>query len=247
MQISWETIEKAFRLFFPEFSNKVTWAVVIAGLGLTTTSIFQSIINAVLVTQFNIKILGSYDSLIGVLLISLGLTHNILLQREKTKIEVNYKSETNQKAIDHDIALFNKLNEMLDDETLMSFFDDVEVNHAYYSKNLEPLTDFMYEVEKVKISFVIENISKSFDSLVPLTRKLDDFLINNFYIYGPRNPDNYLLCLHPQWNCDRGGRFDDREGDIKYDKAMKELFSIIDDYKTKYSLFRKSVKIELCI
>ncbi|WP_354625293.1 hypothetical protein [Psychromonas sp. MME2] len=94
-------IEKAFRLFFPEFSNKVTWAVVIAGLGLTTTSIFQSIINAVLVTQFNIKILGSYDSLIGVLLISLGLTHNILLQREKTKIEVNYKSETNQKAIDH--------------------------------------------------------------------------------------------------------------------------------------------------
>ncbi|MBY5945993.1 hypothetical protein [Photobacterium rosenbergii] len=247
MEISWEKIEKVFRLFFPEFSNKVTWVVVIAGIGLTSTSIVQSIINAILEKQFNLQILGAYDSFVGVVLIAFGLTHNILLQREKTKIEVNGKTEINQKAIEHDKSLFEKLDAILDDEYLMNFFDGVEVNHAYFYSNVKPLVDFMYEIEKVKTSFVLESISAALDDLKPITRKLDTFLINNFDAYGPGKPDDHWLCLHPYWNCDRGGRWDDHEGSVKYDKAANEMFQVIDEYKHAYIRYRKSVKTELCI
>ncbi|HAS6168238.1 TPA: hypothetical protein RQK97_004399 [Vibrio vulnificus] len=247
LNINWEKIEKVFRLFFPEFSNKVTWAVVIAGIGLTSTSLVQSIINAFLETQFNIRILGPYDSLIGVVLIAFGLIHNILLQREKTKIEVNGKIEVNKQAIEHDKALFEHLDNILDDEYLMRFFEGVEVNHAYFYSKVKPLTDFMYEIEKVKTEFVLEPIASSLNQLKPVTRQLDEFFVCNFDAYGPGRGDDFWLCLHPQWNCDRAGSWDDFEGSKKYDVAMRELFQIIDNYKELYKVYRLNVKKELCI
>lgn len=247
LNINWDKFEKVFRLFFPEFSNKVTWVVVIAGIGLTSTSLVQSIINAILETQFNIRILGAYDSLVGIILIAFGLAHNILLQREKTKIEMNSKSEVNKEAIEHDKALFEHLNSILDDEYLMWFFDGIETNHAYYYSKVKALTDFMYEIEKVKTEFVLGSIAPAFNQLKPVARQLEDFLICNFDVYGPGRCDDSLLCLHPQWNCDRGGRWDDFEGSKKYDAAVKELFQIIDTYKESYKNYRLAVKKELCV
>ncbi|PSU99289.1 hypothetical protein [Photobacterium kishitanii] len=247
MNINWEKIEKVFRLFFPEFSNKVTWCVVVAGIGLTSTSFVQSIINAVLETQFNIKILGQYDSLVGIVLIAFGLIHNILLQREKTKIEVNGKSEVNKQAIEHDKTLFEHLNSILDDEYLMDFFEGVEVNHAYFYSKVKPLTDFMYEIEKVKTEFVLDSIASSLNQLKPVTRQLNEFFVCNFDPYGPGRGDDLWLCLHPHWNCDRAGSWSDFEGSKKYDAAMKGLFQLIDNYKESYKDYRLAVKKELCI
>ena len=247
MNINWGKIEKVFRLFFPEFSNKVTWAVVIAGIGLTSTSILQSILNALLEEKLNLKVLGDYDSLVGVVLISLGLIHNILLQREKTKIEVNGQTEVNTLAIEHDKALFERLDVILDDEYLMWFFDGIETSHAYFHSKCKPLTDFMYEIEKVKTEFVSESIGVALNELKPLTRRFDEFLICNFDMYGPGRQDDHWLCLHPQWNCDRGGSWDDYEGSKKYKAAKDELFQLIDGYREQYRVFRLAVKKELFV
>ncbi|WP_323924078.1 hypothetical protein [Aeromonas veronii] len=247
MNINWGNVEKIFRFFFPEFSNKVTWIVVIAGIGLTSTSLMQSIINAILETQLNIRILGEYDSFVGVILIAFGLIHNILLQREKTKIEVNGKNEVNKKAIEHDTTLFVHLNSMLNDEYLMDFFEGIEINHAYFYSKVKPLTDFMYEIEKIKTEFVLEPIASSLNELKPVTRQLDEFLICNFDAYGPGRIDDTWLCLHPHWNCDRGGHWDDYEGSKKYAAALEELFHIINNYKKLYKTYRLTVKKELYI
>ncbi|MCC0182615.1 hypothetical protein LEO76_13935 [Aeromonas hydrophila] len=247
MNINWDKIEKIFRFFFPEFSNKVTWAVVFAGIGLTSTSILQSCINYFLERKYNIQVLGAYDSLVGVVLIAFGLTHNILLQREKTKIEVNGKSEVDKSIIEHDKALFEHLNSILDDEYLMGFFEGIEVNHAYYHSKLKPLTDFMYEIEKVSTAFVLDSIECYLNQLKPVTRQFDEFLTCNFDAYGPGRNDDFLLCLHPQWNCDRAGSWDDFEGSKKYEAARKELFQIIDTYRDLYKNYRLAVKKELCI
>ncbi|WP_071919848.1 hypothetical protein [Vibrio cholerae] len=247
MSISWEKIEKAFRLFFPEFSNKVTWVVVIAGISLTSGSILQSIVNSVLEKQYNIRVLGEYDSLVGIILVFFALIHNILLQREKTKLALNAKNESNHKAIEHDMALFNKLDGILNDEYLMRFFHNVVATHAFYSSKLDPLVNFMYEIDKVKTQFISKSISTALEDLKPITIKLHDFIILEFCEYGRARGDDEKLCLQPYLNCDRGGRWDDHEGRAEYAKSVSKMSQLINDYSCSYKRYRKAVKLELFV
>jgi hypothetical protein len=247
LSINWGKVEKVFRIFFPEFSNKVTWLVVGGGLGLTSSSLIQAFVNYISEHQYNIQVFGTYDSLVGIILIILGLSYNILLQREKTKIELNKKEETNQKAIEHDLKLFEKLDGLLNDEYLFNLLENIETNHAYYFSYTKPLTDFMYEIEKVKTKFVLEPISNQQEKLKPITSEFDSFLINNFDVYGPGRADDHFMCLHPNWNCDRGGRFDDYEGARKYDESVREMFEVFDKYRIAYKGFRHSIKSNLFV
>jgi hypothetical protein len=131
-------------LFFPEFSNKVTWSVIISGLGLTTSSIFQNILNEVLKKEFDFQILGAYDSLVGMLLIVFGLTHNILLQREKTKIQVNGESEGKALAREHDLKLFQKITDGFEECFLTAYISSLNDDHSYRTSDKDRLRNFVY-------------------------------------------------------------------------------------------------------
>lgn len=247
MDINWEKVDKIFRLIFPEFSNKVTWVVVGGGLGLTSSSFVQALINYFLEQQYNFQIFSSYDSLVGITLVAIGLTHNILLQREKTKIELNNSNELNQRATEHDIKLFEKLDSLMSEEILFNFLESTETSHAYYYSETRPLTNFKYEIEKVKSKFVLEPVAIQFEKLIPIANEFDSFLVRNFDGYGPGRRDDHYMCLHPQWNCDRGGRYEDHEAAEKYEQATTEMFSVFNKYRVAYTDFREAIKEQLYI
>lgn len=244
---SWDKVEKVFRLFFPEFSNKVTWAVIVAGLALTSASIIEKIIQVAFKVTYDIDIFGGNDAIVGVGLVALGLIHNIILQREKTKIEISANLPVDNSArLEHDVQIFNRLNELMDEDNLEGTLNCLEVNHAYFYSKYSSIENFIYAIDKSDNAFADDSLNDAMGELRTSLQKLNSFLINNCQQMRHGTNDDYL-CLHPYWNCDRDGTFGNREDDIKYDKAMKEMFEVIDGTRAGYVSYRKSIKSKLAV
>lgn len=247
LKIPWDKVEKVFRLFFPEFSNKVTWAVVVAGLALTSASVLEKILEAIFKSTYDIEIFGGNDAIIGVILVFLGLTHNIVLQREKTKIEVASKTPIdNKEQREHDRKVFEYLNYIMDENTLEITLNCLEVNHAYFYTKYGPVEKFMFELNRSDNAFADDYLNTVATSLKTEAERLNSFIINNFQQLRHGTSDDFL-CLHPYWNCDREGTFGDREQDLKYDAAMNEMLEIVDNYRAAYASYRRAIKARLSV
>ena len=245
MKLDWDKLSSFVKLFIPEFSNKVTWAVIAAGLALTSTSLLEGVLFAFIKEKYNIEIFSSYDSVVGVLLVILALVHNILLQREKTKITISTKlAVDNTAAIEHDKEIFFKLDKMLPEEQLMGFIDYLETSHSYNYFSYNDLEKFKLEIEKTKNSFSLSSIDEKLNALKKAAQSFEEFLLNNFDHYGACND---TLYLKPYWNCDRGGQLGNHEHDIKYSEVQKALFERTEAYQKAYIDFRKSVTVNLAI
>lgn len=247
MKLSWDQAEKIFRLFFPEFSNKVTWAVVGSGLALTSASFVEAIVRVFIEESFKIEIFGSNDGLIGLSLVAFGLIHNIILQREKTKLEIAANvpvDNSDQRA--HDKKVFEYLNGVMDENDLNSIFDTLERDYAYLYSRYDVVERFMYEIDKSDNSYADHELCQAIETLKESAVSLNSFLINNFQQLAHGTNDDWM-CLHPYWNCDRGGKFGDIEQDKKYDAASDEMYKLVKEHRENYRTYRRLVKVKLAI
>jgi hypothetical protein len=247
LKFSWDQAEKIFRLFFPEFSNKVTWTVVGAGLALTSASFIEAIIKSFIEESFKIEIFGGNDGIIGLSLVAFGLIHNIVLQREKTKLEIAAKvPEDNSDQREHDKKVFEYLNGVMDENSLNNIFDTLERDHAYFYSRYDSVEKFMYEIDKSDNSYADQQLCQSIEKLKDSAIRFNSFLINNFQQLSHGTNDDWM-CLHPYWNCDRGGKFGDIEQDKKYDASSDEMYKLVKEHRENYRNYRRLVKVKLAI
>ncbi|MDA3140177.1 hypothetical protein [Vibrio metschnikovii] len=240
----WNKVEKIFRFFFPEFSNKVTWAVVIAGLGLTSTSLLQNLLNWLLSEQFDIKLFDEYDALIGLALVALGLTHNILLQREKTKIEINATNLVVQ-VREHDVNLFKKITTDFEEHYLTDYLSSICNDHSYLSSQKYRVMDFINYIDESEYEFLNDTINERFQKFGTSLQELMEWASEHFFDF----PSNVVLedqryCLYPELNHDRGGEFDTTG---KYRECAKTAFEMTQEVAKNYKSFRSEVKRQLYI
>lgn len=80
-----DLISKMISKIFPEFSNKITWAIVMSGLAIISSPLVEKILSAFLKKEFNLNITDSNDALIGLLIVTAGLTYNFFYFREKNR------------------------------------------------------------------------------------------------------------------------------------------------------------------
>lgn len=236
-------------MFYPEFSNKVTWAVIIAGLGLTSSSILQNILNEIFTKEFNIRIIGNYDSLVGLALITLGLIHNILLQREKTKIEVKgiFDNEIEKKALsrEHDVKLYQKITRDFEEFYLTEYISSLTSDHSYSRSDKVRLQDFVYYSQETEYDFLNAELNVKFTEFGQSLSKVMNWTALHFFHHPSHVAmENQTYCLYPELNPDRGGE-EDNFG--KYNKHALEIINLTDDLLEKYKLFRSCVKRELYI
>lgn len=165
-------IKKVFRVIFPEFSNKVTWLVVAAGLGLTSTSLIVSILNAIFEKQFHFSFVGSYDPLIGMALIAFGLFHNYFIQRNKLEntrssispAEVEILDELHRKMLKLE-GLFNK--NFLNRRLWNDIQEHLDLLKRYYFENKLSLTN---ELDKSTLELIMvgrDVLSAPIDEMIP--------------------------------------------------------------------------------
>ena len=72
-----EFIKKLLSYVFPEFSNKLTWSVLAAGIFLISTPLWKEIIIQTIYAEFDISITDGNDSFVGLVLVALAIFHNL--------------------------------------------------------------------------------------------------------------------------------------------------------------------------
>ena len=113
MELS-EIIKKFFSILFPEFTNKLTWAVVAAGLTLVSSSFLEQMIRTFVNEKFSWNITDGNDAVIGVIVIALGLLHNYGFVREKNKIQHDpAEHEKLNRELEHDKSVFEQLDKFI--------------------------------------------------------------------------------------------------------------------------------------
>jgi len=243
-----EIIKKIISVLFPEFTNKLTWTVVAAGLTLVSSSFLELIIRTFVNESFSWNLTDGNDAIIGVTIIALGLLHNYGFVREKHKAQHDpMEYEKLNRELDHDKTVFNELDKYISENHLKNYINYVMRNHSYYSVEDEPLDYFFYEGDKAKYSFIKPKVNTAKSELHDAFVKFENFKSKCFFSHGPaRNDGKLYMCMHPDWNIDRGGHPSIEERN-EYDKLTRQLITLGKIVIEKYDNYRLAVISEYAI
>ncbi|MCR9422703.1 hypothetical protein NB504_11680 [Vibrio sp. RM-69-4] len=167
-----KVFKKIFRVMFPEFSNKVTWLVVGAGIGLTSTSIIVNIIDAFTEKQFNFSFVGPYDPVVGTVLIAFGLIHNYAIQRNNSGNTQPSVSEKEAETLDElhrkMLTVEGLLNKSFLDRRLWNEIqENLDLLKSYYFENKLSLTNELDELSLELIMVGRKVLSASVNERIP--------------------------------------------------------------------------------
>lgn len=241
-------LSKIVNIIFPEFTNKITWVVIVAGITLLSSSFLEQIIRFVINDSLNWNLTDGNDAHLGVIIIALGLLHNYGFVREKYKPRHDVIShEKLNRELQHDQNLFNKLEEYIEESYLKNYIIFILTNHRYLLKDDEPLKYFYYKANESQYDFINLKINNAKNELHKSFVEFENFMAGHFFVHGPVRSDKSLyLCLHPELNIDRGGN-PTREQDIEYDRLAAKLVELGENVIKNYDTFRLLVKRELAI
>lgn len=241
-----EFILKLIELIRPKFYNKLTWAIVIAGLTLMSKNIFAEIIIAVFENELKYEIINTDTNFWGFILIITGLLYNLITNIVPQYINFKKNDEKNNEIILHDRKIFEKSKEILTEIQFTDFLECILTDHSYMSKDSNNLINFVYYFQLPENKFINMSLNQTTEDLLKSIGDLLNFINYNFFIY----PNNYTgnnprLCMHPEWNIDRAA--DSFENFGNYNKASDELNRVSMKLKDTYSKFRHNIKLILTI
>ena len=208
----------------------------------------EQILRALINESLNWNLTDGNDAFVGVVVIALGLLHNYGFVREKNKPQYDVTShEKLNREIEHDQALFKKLEKYIEESYLKNYINFILTNHSYFSKEDEPLDYFYYRATQSQYNFINSEINDAKIELHKSYVEFENFMSLQFFAHGPARSDNSLyLCMRPDWNMDCGG-CPSHEEEIAYDKLAKKLVLLGEKVEEKYDNYRLLVKRELAI
>lgn len=245
MQKALSIVIKILELLRPKFYNRLTWVIVVAGLGLMSSPIWQDLAKALLERKLEISIGYSNQVAWGFALCCIGLTYHLLSTSiHEVAVSINSKGKKD-KILDHDRIIFSDLQNKLDESSLRNTIESLELNHATRHNNSEAIIDFVRSAESASNEFLTPEIKIEVTRLCVAAKGLHRFFIEHFdeYPYG-QGSVNFQICLAPQLNCDRAGRWEDGE---KYDALASQLFSKTNALMSAYKQWRIVVKEHLYV
>lgn len=148
-----EIAAKIINIIRPTFFNKLTWTVVIAGLGLMSSPFWEKVLSAILKSRLNIEITGDNDVVWGFGLVFSGLCYHVATTSifdAGTKLESRRKSEAN---LLHDTDLLNSLLELLPSTGIMLFIKDFDFGNSFPLNRIDSAYKFVCEWENAEYEF----------------------------------------------------------------------------------------------
>lgn len=187
------SICKLYYLFKPKFYNKITWVIVITGLGLISPSIVVEIINWLFETNYNFSLLNENDQIIGIILIIVALIYNAISQyiNKPTSIELNEEQtqqivkEVSELASKQDFSEINKTDIVDHANHLFKIFPNVE--------KIEKLSS---EDNTTKLLFTLKTYKEETQTFITIigASENDVFLTENHFSEQTSNtPILYLI------------------------------------------------------
>lgn len=201
-----EFILKILKFLRPKFYNKITWVLIIGGLGLFSTPLIEKIINALTEKYFDFPISDENASIYGILIIILALIYNLTVNYLDFKVEKLSKLDSPEHKIQKelDLKLYRRIREILPSDGSIAFIRTN--NFAGFSfdwKIMDQLDDFIHESNKPEFKFIDEELE---NLRYDLTKNIDEFLSilsgNSFYL---KKSDR--ASVPEEWETDQPDRF----------------------------------------
>lgn len=234
-------------LLRPSFYSRITWLIVISGIAMMSTGIVKKIVSGLLERQFNISISGSNDAAWGFSLCVLGLVYHLANTGLYELLKSNETRDRRKLECTHDRLIFQKANELLSEEQLVNFIDQLEDDHSYYMDQSGAVDRFARFLAGSSNSFLSSALRKSAESFCLAWGGLGQFISYKFYIYPEGQSESPLrLCMAPNLNVDRAGMgtLDQVE---RYDELTTQLYCLTQNVTSEYRALRATVKAELFI
>ena len=152
-----------------------------------------------------------------------------------------------EEMLEHDRNIFTNAASLLAERHLINFFDTLLSDHSYTLSDVRPIDKLILFYEEIQNRYLNNKLNKATDNLVLAIDKVRSFVSLNFFVYPEgQTGENLRLCMYPEFNIDRGGATS-KEKMRKYDEWRDQLEDIVKDARTKYDIYRQTVKKKLFI
>lgn len=245
MNIWWDRLLQLIELLKPKFYNKLTWLIVVSGLGLMSKPLWLTIINIILSSSFELSITDGQDSAWGFTLVFLGLLYHLINTGLHEFVISKRQLLLSQKQEKHDLKIFHMLISIVDESYMDKLIAHIQTDDSIRWNDLEKLKTFVINSSESGNQFLSSELKQATTKLANDINQLLSLINEKFdeYPYG-QGTTNFRMCLAPELNCDRAGQWEDRQ---KYDVLVDEMMLITETLNASYKNWRSAVKINLYI
>lgn len=190
----------------------------------------------------------SYIFIIFLILINyfIFLIYELKNKIDRLNAEINELKKTDE-LFEHDIKLFNKSKNILDEDKLIYFIDKLERDHSYFKIEFGDILKFIKFHSKESNKYLSTEINNKCNNLVESLNNLSGFLSTNCFEYPQRALDKEVqYCLQPDLNIDRKGSGTTQEMK-EYSKYKNQLYDLSEKVSNNYKEYRKAIKNKLYI
>lgn len=225
-------------LLLPKLSSKITIYVVLAGLGLVVSPVWEPfLVQAVFyLTGIKVDIPGS--PWIGVMLVAFGLLYHfgiVYIESFTSRFNAASNAKTLEDARKHDCEIAIRFREAFienDKDTIVRRLHNQDACLRSDINNLDTWYDFLVSVETIYIDPEVNSASKTLAESIAVLR---DFIAYKFFDYPKRQQaDNTQFVLQPSLNCDLEGN-GSLEQQEKYSNLQVELQKHVSSFVSKYA------------
>jgi hypothetical protein len=238
---------RVLEILRPRFYNRITWLMVVSGIAMMSTPLWELIASAILKRQFDISISGSNDAAWGFALCVLGLLYHMANTGFYDLLQNSRDAERKRREQVHDAEIFRKASEILSEGQLVGFIRELEDDHSYYLDEANVIDRFCRLLATTDSSFLNPILVERVSELLVAWNRLSAFKAVKFFVYprGQTGP-GLRLCMTPELNMDREGNALPEEM-RRYNALRDELEVLTGDMLSRFNEFRAAVKRELVI
>ena len=246
--MSWQAfVLRLIELLRPRFYNQITWLVVVSGLAMMSTHLWELVATEILKREFNISVSGSNDAAWGFALCVLGLAYHMANTGFYDLLNNNQIRARKEKERNHDLAIFREARLFLNDQQIEDFVYTLKCDHSYYMDKCGQIKKFACFLASTSNRFMTTSVAKAVERFIATWSKAESFLSYKFFVF-PNNQTgpSFQLCMTPGLNMDREGD-DSTEQVERYNNLTSELEHISDALIVEYRALRSEIKSALVI
>lgn len=218
------------------------FSMVIAGLALMATPIYEEIIIKVLQKNYKLDLAPGGNTLWGVAFVGIGLifhlTSNSLLQIFSNKNK-EY-SDSN-----HDTKLFQTSQEILTEKKFTDFFELLLSDHSCRTEDSSKLYKYAEYHLSPENCYQDEELQLAAVKMASAGNELLHWMSQNFYVFPEiQSSENTKLCMHPHWNIKRTPNAT-TESTKKYNESVDKLSKLSNNVISCYKSYKNLMKHKL--
>lgn len=233
-------LKRIYDLFRPKFYNRITWVVVLSGLGLISTKPFEVLLHIALNVTFGIRITDGQDAEIGVILIAIALLYNAFMALFSEYLSKTERRKELAKQREHDESVFGRMNAILNEQYHTDIMSSISSDHSCSLQESNVLYTFFNDLSQTNNSYLIDEIETAKNRMCSALSELKVFMAFNFF------PHHGMLCLDPENNIDRTNSVGSVDRAC-YEEKAKRLDDLVNAASAAFAEYRKTIKRNLYI